>query len=212
VRHNRDEFRKPSALLRLLNWPLYKLEACLVFGRVRSFFGGELACCVGGEKALLISEDGEKYSPEEMEEAIVHASGLASQVMLCNDHRRFTSALVVLDEAAVARLVGRKRIHEPETLLKEISCSLATFETMPEHRGRFPGKWRPSTFLIFREPFSEKNKTINSTMKPVRFRIQETCRESLEYMYTKDGARAINQRNLAECAALLERTRNRRGF
>ena len=31
---------------------------------------------VGREKALLISEDGEKYSPEEIEEAIVNSAAV----------------------------------------------------------------------------------------------------------------------------------------
>jgi long-chain acyl-CoA synthetase len=78
---------------------------------------------------------------------------------------------------------------------------------MPEYGGSFPGKWIPSTFLIFKEPFSEQNKMLNSTMKIVRFRIQETYREQLEHMYTKDGSRALNRRNIEKCALLLRRIR-----
>jgi long-chain acyl-CoA synthetase len=324
VRYNGNGYKKPSPLFRLLNSLPYLLAELLVFRKVRSFFGGDLAFCIGGgalldvrqqqffnaigipiyqgyglteaapviscntpsrhkfgtsgvvgpsveckillsdgteakagqnghivvrggnvmkgyfknpgataetvqkgwlytgdlghfdsdgflvvvgrEKALLISGDGEKYSPEEIEEAIVHGSELALQVMLYNDHRRFTSALVVLDEPAVARLVSQKRVLEPEKLLNEIEYSLSSYERMPEYRGRFPGKWAPSTFLILRKPFSEQNKMINSTMKLVRFRIQETYRELLEYMYTKDGARVHNSRNISECESLLRRS------
>jgi long-chain acyl-CoA synthetase len=67
-------------------------------------------CVVGREKALLISEDGEKYSPEEIEEAIISTSDLVSQVMIYNDHRRYTSALVVLDTDRRKDLVAHRKV------------------------------------------------------------------------------------------------------
>ena len=58
----------------------------------------------GRNKALLISEDGEKYSPEGIEEAIVNSSDIFSHVMLYNDHRKFTttSTTVVWLRPAIA--------------------------------------------------------------------------------------------------------------
>ncbi|MDX9784665.1 MAG: AMP-binding protein, partial [Spirochaetia bacterium] len=41
---------------------------------------------VGREKALLIAEDGEKYSPEEIEEAITTSTDLIDQIMVWCDH------------------------------------------------------------------------------------------------------------------------------
>ena len=44
----------------------------------------------GREKALLISSDGEKYSPEAMEDAIVNSGDLIYQAVLYNDHCKYT--------------------------------------------------------------------------------------------------------------------------
>ncbi len=41
----------------------------------------------GRAKALLIAPDGEKYSPEEVEEAIINHSQAVSQLMVYNDHK-----------------------------------------------------------------------------------------------------------------------------
>ena len=52
---------------------------------------------IGREKALLISHDGEKYSPEEIEEAICNCSDLVVQTMIYNDHKKFTTAIITLN-------------------------------------------------------------------------------------------------------------------
>jgi long-chain acyl-CoA synthetase len=51
----------------------------------------------GREKALLIGEDGEKYSPEEIEETIQSTSPFVYQIMLYNDHSKYTTAIITLD-------------------------------------------------------------------------------------------------------------------
>ena len=128
---------------------------------------------VGREKALLIADDGEKYSPEEIEEAILSASPLVSQVMLYNDHRRYTSALVVLDVEQARRLLKSGKARTPAELLEEVRRSFFLFREDPRNAGRFPGRWIPHTFQILPEPFSEGNGMINSSLKMVRYRIVE---------------------------------------
>jgi long-chain acyl-CoA synthetase len=56
--------------------------------------------------------------------------------------------------------------------------------------------WVPSVFQIVSEPFSEKNGTINSTMKMVRHKIAEVHADLIEYAYTKEGSITENPRNL----------------
>ncbi|KPJ89450.1 MAG: hypothetical protein AMS17_01955 [Spirochaetes bacterium DG_61] len=162
---------------------------------------------VGREKALLISKEGEKYSPEEIEEAILNSSSLITQVMVYNDHRRYTSALITLDSGTVYRLARQKHIQNPEKLLKEIESSLLSFEHINEYKGRFPSNWIPSTFQIIRGQFSEKNKMVNSTMKLVRYKICKAYHDRIEYMYTKEGAFVLNEKNIAECNHLLNQIR-----
>ncbi len=64
---------------------------------------------VGREKALLISQDGEKYSPEGIEEAIKNCSDLIAQTMVYNDHEKYTTALITLDNTALDNLIKQKK-------------------------------------------------------------------------------------------------------
>lgn len=151
----------------------------------------------GREKALLISSDGEKYSPEEIEEAIQNASPLINQVMVYNDHKKYTTALVSLDDAAVRTLIQEKDIESADALLDELEAAFHRYKEDERTAHRFPVQWTPRTFQIVPDPFSEENKMINSTMKMVRYKINEAYGELLEYMYTDPGERVRNDKNRA---------------
>ncbi|NIZ19192.1 AMP-dependent synthetase/ligase [Entomospira culicis] len=71
----------------------------------------------GREKALLISKEGEKYSPEEIEEAIQSTATLVQQAILYADHSPYTSALLVINEEAIALRI--KEMTE-KSLLKKL--------------------------------------------------------------------------------------------
>ncbi len=144
---------------------------------------------VGREKALLISQDGEKYSPEEIEEAIMNCSELINQALIHNDQRRFTSALITLDDAQIRKIIKQKSIKTPEALLEVINKSLNLYKKAKEFSGKFPDKWMPTTFRIVDEAFSEQNKMINSTLKMVRFKITETYKVLIEEMYLRAGTK-----------------------
>jgi long-chain acyl-CoA synthetase len=151
----------------------------------------------GREKALLISSDGEKYSPEEIEEAIQNASPVIQQVMVYNDHKNFTTALVSLDEAAVRDLIQKQGVETADELLEELERAFHRYQDETRNSRRFPAQWSPRTFQIVPEPFSEENKMINSTMKMVRYRINEAYGELLDYMYTEAGGQVKNDKNRA---------------
>jgi len=151
---------------------------------------------VGREKALLIAEDGEKYSPEEIEEAIGFSTDVIDQVMAYCDHRKYTMALVCLDTGKVERLIRSRGIGSAEALLPILKDELYRFRTDPKAK-KVQAAWVPSVFQIVAEPFSEKNGTVNSTMKLVRHRIAEVHSDLIEYAYTKEGSIMENPRNLA---------------
>ncbi len=142
---------------------------------------------VGREKALLISEDGEKYSPEEIEEAIVNSSNCIQQIMIYNDHQKFTSALVTLNKKAVEDLIDNQKIKSYEALNKALKLEILKFEKQVEFKDKFPGKWIPSNFQVISEEFSEENQLINSTLKMVRHRITERYQDRLDLMYAKNA-------------------------
>jgi long-chain acyl-CoA synthetase len=150
---------------------------------------------VGREKALLISEDGEKYSPEEIEEAIVNCSDLVNQVMIYNDHKKFTTALVTLDVPNVKKFIKENHISDPEVLMKEIKESFYKFKNEPDYHNKFPEKWIPSVIRIVEEPFTEQNKMINSTLKMVRHKIIETYTEMISEMYDNGRSSTVCPKN-----------------
>ena len=156
---------------------------------------------VGREKALLIAQDGEKYSPEEIEEALADTSGLVEQVMLSCDHKNYTVALIVPDRIALAALA--KQYPDPEALLEQVARSLSLFKEDPAFAGRFPAPWCPSAFALLTEPFTEQNRMINSTLKMVRFRIAEAYAPVIESLYTEDGRKPDSPHNRKALEVLL---------
>jgi long-chain acyl-CoA synthetase len=158
---------------------------------------------VGRAKALLISKDGEKYSPEGIEEAIVNSSEYISQVMLYNDHRPYTVALIVPDTEKLHSLVKKGNIKKASEMLDFLSGELYAFKHQESYRGSFPTVWLPTSFQVLTEPFSEENKMINSTMKMVRHKIAEACDDLIEYMYSDEGKQHHNEKNHQAVRTLL---------
>jgi len=158
----------------------------------------------GRAKALLISTDGEKYSPEAIEEAIGTESELIHQVMVYNDYCPYTTALVTLDEDRVRARIKREGLTTPRQLLAAVRESLTSYETKGVH---FPSQWTPATFLVLEEPFTEANHMINSTMKMVRHKITEVYEDDIEYLYTDEGHSFDNPRNRERVARLFDLTR-----
>jgi long-chain acyl-CoA synthetase len=160
---------------------------------------------VGREKALLISQDGEKYSPEGIEEAIKNVSEFIHQVMIYNDHRKYTIALATLDLWQVQRYAHTYHMHSPEQLLGTIIDSFYSFTKIQTYAQMFPSKWIPVVFRILEEEFSEKNKMINSTMKMVRPTIIETYSQEIEDMYTLSNPSAMNPQNLQVVQKIMQK-------
>lgn len=156
---------------------------------------------VGREKALLISGDGEKYSPEEIEEAMVNCSDMIDQAMIWCDHKVYTSALLVLDPEKAGSLKDLSEEQQIERLKEEMN----RYRQDPSFKGKFPVQWLPNTFQVLTEPFTEQNKMINSTMKMVRFKISEVYQDRIDYMYSDEGKDPKNARNKEALQSILSK-------
>lgn len=143
---------------------------------------------LGRFKSLLIASDGEKYSPEGMEEAIVDKSPLIDQIVVHNNQNPYTTALVVPNREALLRelrgLSGRERAEAAADLL---GAEIGKYRKGGVCAGQFPDRWLPSALAIVDEPFSERNGLVNSTMKIVRNKVEERYRERLDDLYTPEG-------------------------
>lgn len=138
---------------------------------------------VGREKALLISEDGEKYSPEEIEEAIVSNSHVINQAMIYNDHKKSTTALLTLDTKKFQDVIKNDKILSHDEIVSRTKLEMVRFKDQLEFKDKFPEKWIPTNFQIIEEDFTEENKMINSTLKMVRHKITESYQDRLDVMY-----------------------------
>jgi long-chain acyl-CoA synthetase len=150
----------------------------------------------GREKALLISEDGEKYSPEEIEEGLVYNSPLILQAIVHNNQRKFTSGIITLDDTNVKNYINKNNIKTATELYDIIENEIKSFKQDRVYMSKFPNKWMPSLFFIAPEPFTEDNKMVNSTMKVVRFKIEEVYHAEIDDMYSPNGSEYTKKRNI----------------
>jgi long-chain acyl-CoA synthetase len=151
---------------------------------------------VGREKALLIAEDGEKYSPEEIEEAVTFSTDVIDQIMAWCEQKKYVTALVTLDVGKVERLIKTDGILSADALLERLRLEFNNFRDDPKAK-KVQAAWMPTVFQIVSAAFSDKDGTVNSTMKIVRHRIAKIHADLIEYSYTAEGAKTINDRNLA---------------
>ncbi len=150
----------------------------------------------GREKALLISSDGEKYSPEEIEDAITNCSDYVMQCVLYNDHCKYTTALIALDRDRLSNYAKEQGITSPEKLLDVVTKSFYNFTDDYAYKDMFPKQWIPSVFHIVAEPFSEQNGMVNSTLKIIRFKVVANYKSALEMMTTPEGKAENEAQNL----------------
>ena len=155
----------------------------------------------GRFKSLLISSDGEKYSPEGIEESLVEKSCYIDQVMLYNNQSAYTTALIVPNKEQLQRKLkenGLSLNSEEGRLaaLQKLDSELSKYKKGGEFEGMFPERWLPSCFAVLHEPFSEQNHMINSTMKMVRGKIEKAYAERIHYLYTAEGKQLLNQQNI----------------
>ena len=156
---------------------------------------------LGRFKSLLISSDGEKYSPEGIEEAMVEHSSFIDQTILYNNQSAYTTALIVPNKEKLAAHVKSLGLdyNTPDgkkAALEAIKGQLAKFEKGGEMETMFPHRWLPSTFAVLPEPFTEQNGMVNSTMKIVRNKVEKAYADRIEHMYTPDGKNIFNEMNM----------------
>ena len=165
---------------------------------------------LGRSKSLLIGGDGEKYSPEGIEEAMVEKSAFIDQVMLYNNQSLYTSALIYANKPALSGW-AEKNHFDPQTedgqkaLLLKIQSEIDRFLPGGDLDKLFPARWLPAASFILDEPFSEQNRMINSTMKMVRPVITEVYKNKIDFLYTPEAKDICNQENMKSIERLFSK-------
>lgn len=162
---------------------------------------------LGRFKSLLIASDGEKYSPEGMEEAIVDKSPYIDQIIVHNNQSPFTGAIVVPNREALRRELDSRGVaaeKRAETAAAILGGEIDRYRAGGIFGGEFPERWLPAGLAIVDEPFTEHNGLVNSTMKVVRNKVEEHFRDRLEYLYTPEGRDLKNPKNLASLKKIVD--------
>ncbi|MEL7598626.1 MAG: AMP-binding protein [Proteiniphilum sp.] len=153
---------------------------------------------LGRTKSLLISNDGEKFSPEGIEESITAKSEYIDQCVLHNNQSPYTTALLTVNRDALKR-----RTSDPAEAARIIAGEVASYMKGGKYDGLFPYRWIPTAFAIMDEPFSEKNGMVNSTMKIVKHKVYERYAKEIEMLHTPEGKKPNSAYNLGVLSGLL---------
>ncbi len=154
---------------------------------------------LGRFKSLLISSDGEKYSPEGMEEAMVDKSPYIDQVIVYNNQNPYTIALVVPSKENLSRAIEERGIEGDaryQEAAKIIAQEVAKYRSGGAFADEFPDRWVPAVIAIADEPFTEQNGLVNSTMKVVRNKVEKHFADAIAHAYTPEGKAVDNNRNI----------------
>lgn len=156
---------------------------------------------LGRVKSLLIGHDGEKYSPEGIEEALVGNSPYIDQVMLYNNQSQYTVALVVPNKENVLKYLALHNLsHHTEegqrAALRLIESEIAAYKTGGKYAGEFPERWLPAAVAVLGEAFTEQNHFLNSTLKMVRGKITEYYKDRIDFLFTAEGKDICNHQNM----------------
>jgi long-chain acyl-CoA synthetase len=164
---------------------------------------------LGRFKSLLISDDGEKFSPEGIEESLTGQGPFILQIMLYNSQKPYTTALIVPNTTALLGYLESKGLSHKDQEGQNAAIQLYAdivreYLDDPGLRELFPGKWLPSSFSLLEEPFTEQNQFINSTMKMVRWRITSHYQDRIDAMYAPQGKDPFNDQNRRAVSRLKE--------
>ena len=162
----------------------------------------EMLYVVGRFKSLLIAADGEKYSPEGIEENLVESSKYIDGALLHNSQDPYTIALVTPNKDAL-KAYAKSLGLDPETkeakvkMLELLQDEVNMYRKGGRQFGAFPERWLPAAVCVLPEPWTEQNHFLNSSMKVVRGRVEEAYKAHMEYAYTPEGKNIVNDMNLA---------------
>lgn len=155
----------------------------------------------GRFKSLLISSDGEKYSPEGFEDSLADGSRFIEASVLHNNQSPWTVVLVIPNKTALAEAVQAKGIDPASdeglrAQLDIIKGEVDSYRPGGRHQNLFPEKWLPAAIIVGETPFTEQNGMLNTTSKMVRGKVENFYADRIEYAMTPEGKDLYNSKNI----------------
>jgi long-chain acyl-CoA synthetase len=163
---------------------------------------------LGRFKSLLIADDGEKYSPEGMEEAFCSQSRFIEQCMLYNNQNVYTIVLVVPNRDAIQHYLAEKGINPhalegQQAALRKIERELQEYRAGNKYGTMFPQRWLPAAIGVLEEAFTEENHLLNFQLKTIRGRIVDKYAHRISQLYSPAGKIIDNEMNRGAMQVLL---------
>jgi long-chain acyl-CoA synthetase len=158
---------------------------------------------LGRFKSLLIADDGEKFSPEGIEETISEQSKYIDQCMLYNNQKPYTVALIVPNQHSLKLYLEEKNLTADsdegrKAVTNLLENEVDEYRTNGKYGNMFPQRWLPVSIGILEEGFTEENGLMNSSLKIVRGKIMERYMDLIDYLYTPNAKDVNNEMNLEE--------------
>jgi long-chain acyl-CoA synthetase len=158
---------------------------------------------LGRFKSLLIADDGEKFSPEGIEEAFCNQSKYIDQCMLYNNQKPYTVALIVPNQHNLKIYLDEKEMtadseEGKHMILRLIENEVFEYRTNGKYGKMFPQRWLPVALGILEEGFSEDNGMMNSSLKMVRGKILDKYSDFIDFLYSVEAKEITNDRNMQE--------------
>lgn len=155
----------------------------------------------GRFKSLLISSDGEKYSPEGIEEALADNSRFIEQVVLVNNQHPYTVGVVVANKEALKKYVAAEKLdwntaEGKKAALLKLQSEINEYRKGGKFADMFPERWLPSAVAVAEEPFTEHNGLVNSTMKIIRGKVEKRYDTRIRALYEPCGKDITNELNV----------------
>ncbi|MCQ2180587.1 MAG: AMP-binding protein [Bacteroidales bacterium] len=155
----------------------------------------------GRFKSLLISSDGEKYSPEGFEDSLADGSKYIDSSVLYNNQSPYTVVVVVPNKQALYDAVRKMNlVPEAESgrkaMLDLLQKEIDAYRPGASKAGMFPEKWLPAAIVVADEPFTEQNGMLNTTAKMVRRKVEAHYAERIAYAMTPEGKLLYNPENM----------------
>ena len=163
---------------------------------------------LGRFKSLLISDDGEKYSPEGIEETITDRSPYIDHLLLYNNQDKYTTALLVPNKESLLRWAKSNNINLSDdegqkAVLIEIETVINQYKPGGKYDDLFPSRWLPAAIAILDETFTIDNSLLNSTGKVVRSKVVEHYKQKIEYLYSPEAKNIVNPPNVEAIKKLI---------
>ncbi|MDH6305154.1 long-chain acyl-CoA synthetase [Parabacteroides sp. PF5-5] len=156
---------------------------------------------LGRFKSLLISSDGEKYSPEGIEEALMEHSPAIDQLLLYNNQNPYTVAILVSNKDYLKKELAVKQMtldtaEGKQEAIDIIRRQIDRFKKGGDLSTLFPDRWLPTTFAVLPEAWTEQNGLVNSSLKVIRGKVEKLYASRIEHLYTPEGKNPQNEKNI----------------